>query len=156
ERSEVFMENMRPGVADRLGVGYERLHVLNPRLVYSSVTAFGSTGPYSDRPGVDPLLPAMSGAMALQGFGGPPQDLRIAGTDYYPAPLAAQAILAALFVRERTGKGQRVETSLLHAAIALQSGNFVDYKGKQHIFRDNPTYRLYRGRDGQWFFLACG
>ncbi|PYN66878.1 MAG: CoA transferase, partial [Candidatus Rokuibacteriota bacterium] len=68
----------------------------------------------------------------------------------------AQAILAALFVRERTGKGQRVETSLLHASIALQSGNFVDYKGKQHIFRDNPTYRLYRGRDGQWFFLACG
>jgi len=156
ERSDVFMENMRPGVADRLGVGYERLHALNPRLVYSSVTAFGSTGPYADRPGFDPLLQAMSGAMALQGFGGPPQYLRIAVTDYYAASLAAQAILAALFVRERTGKGQRVETSLLHASIALQSGNFVDYKGKQHIFRDNPTYRLYRGRDGQWFFLACG
>src|SRR5262249_40708790 len=58
--------------------------------------------------------------------------------------------------RERTGRGQRVETSLLHAAIALQSGNFVDYEGKQHIFRDNPTYRLYRAGDGQWFFLACG
>jgi crotonobetainyl-CoA:carnitine CoA-transferase CaiB-like acyl-CoA transferase len=65
-------------------------------------------------------------------------------------------VLAALFVRERTGQGQRVETSLLHAAIALQSGNFVDYPGKQHIFRDNPTYRLYCARDGQWFFLACG
>src|SRR2546427_5028464 len=78
ERSDVFMENMRPGVADRLGVGYERLHALNPRLVYSSVTAFGSTGPYADRPGFDPLLQAMSGAMALQGFGGPPQYLRIA------------------------------------------------------------------------------
>src|SRR5437762_3284419 len=156
ERSDVFRENMRPGVADRLGVGYERLHALNPRLVYSSVTAFGSTGPYADRPGFDPSLQAMSGAMALQGFGGPPQYLRIAVTDYYAASLAAQAILAALFVRERTGKGQRVETSLLHASIALQSGNFVDYKGKQHIFRDNPTYRLYRGRDGQWFFLACG
>src|SRR5438094_464103 len=69
ERSDVFMENMRPGVADRLGVGYERLHALNPRLVYSSVTAFGSTGPYVDRPGFDPLLQAMSGAMALQGSG---------------------------------------------------------------------------------------
>src|SRR5438094_391100 len=156
ERSDVFMENMRPGVADRLGAGYERLHALNPRLVYSSVTAFGSTGPYVDRPGFDPLLQAMSGAMALQGFGGPPQYLRIAVTDYYAASLAAQAILAALFVRERTGKGQRVETSLLNAAIALQSGNFVDYKGKQHMFRDNPTYRLYRAGDGQWFFLACG
>jgi crotonobetainyl-CoA:carnitine CoA-transferase CaiB-like acyl-CoA transferase len=156
ERSDVVMENMRPGVADRLGVGYERLHALNPRLVYSSVTAFGSTGPYVDRPGFDPLLQAMSGAMALQGFGGPPQYLRIAVTDYYAASLAAQAILAALFARERTGRGQRVETSLLHAAIALQSGNFVDYKGKQHMFRDNPTYRLYRAGDGQWFFLACG
>src|SRR5947207_3671851 len=156
ERSDVFMENMRPGVADRLGVGYERLHALNPRLVYSSVTAFGSTGPYADRPGFDPLLQAMSGAMALQGFGGPPQYLRIAVTDYYAASLAAQAVLAALFVRERTGRGQRVETSLLHASLALQSGNVVDYPGKQSVFRDNPTYRLYQGSDGEWFFLACG
>ncbi|OLB99852.1 MAG: hypothetical protein AUH30_04110 [Candidatus Rokubacteria bacterium 13_1_40CM_68_15] len=156
ERSDVLMENMRPGVADRLGVGYERVHALNPRLIYCSVTAFGSTGPYADRPGFDPLLQAMSGVMALQGFGGPPQYVRIAVTDYYAASLAAQAVLAALFVRERTGRGQRVETSLLNAAIALQSGNFVDYKGKQHMFRDNPTYRLYRAGDGQWFFLACG
>src|SRR5256885_1268391 len=78
ERSDVFMENMRPGVADRLGVGYERLHPLNPRLVYSSVTAFGSTGPYADRPGFDPLLQAMSGAMALPSFGGPPPERRFA------------------------------------------------------------------------------
>src|SRR5438876_665104 len=156
ERSDVFMENMRPGVADRLGVGYERLHALNPRLVYSSVTAFGSTGPYADRPGFDPLLQAMSGVQALQGFGGPPQYLRVAITDYYAAALTAQAILAGLFVRERTGRGQRVETSLLHASLALQSGNVVDYPGKQSMFRDNPTYRLYQGSDGEWFFLACG
>jgi crotonobetainyl-CoA:carnitine CoA-transferase CaiB-like acyl-CoA transferase len=153
---DVVMENMRPGVADRLGVGWSRLSALNPRLVYCSVTAFGSTGPYADRPGFDPLLQALSGAQALQGFGGPPQYIRIAVTDYYAAALGAQAVLAALFVRERTGQGQRVETSLLHASLALQSGNFVDYPGKQHIFRDNPTYRLYQAGDGQWFFLACG
>ncbi|HEV8639678.1 MAG TPA: CoA transferase [Methylomirabilota bacterium] len=155
-RGDIVMENMRPGVADRLGVGYERLSAINPRLVYCSITAFGSTGPYTDRPGFDPLLQAMSGVMALQGFGGPPQYVRIAITDYYAATLGCQAVLAALFVRERAGRGQRVETSLLHAAIALQSGNFVDYAGKQHIFRDNPTYRLYQAEDGQWFFLACG
>jgi formyl-CoA transferase/CoA:oxalate CoA-transferase len=155
-RADVVMENMRPGVADRLGVGWEPLSRLNPRLVYCSVTAFGSTGPYAQRPGFDPLLQAMSGVMALQGFGGPPAYIRIAITDYYAAALGAQAVLAALFVRERTGRGQRVETSLLHAALALQSGNFVDYPGKQHVFRDNPTYRLYRAGDGQWFFLACG
>jgi len=155
-RGDVVMENMRPGVADRLGVGWARLRAINPRLVYCSVTAFGSTGPYADRPGFDPLLQAMSGAQALQGFGGPPQYIRIAITDYYAASLAAQAVLAALFVRERTGQGQRVETSLLHASLALQSGNVVDYAGKQHVFRDNPTYRLYQAGDGQWFFLACG
>lgn len=155
-RSDVLMENMRPGVADRLGVGYERLRAINPRLIYCSVTAFGSTGPYADRPGFDPLLQAMSGLQTLQGFGGPPQYVRVAITDYYTASLGAQAVLAALFVRERTGHAQRVETSLLHGAMALQSGNFVDYEGKQHVFRDNPTYRLYRGADGRWFFLACG
>lgn len=155
-RADVLMENMRPGVADRLGVGYARLAALNPRMIYCSVTAFGSSGPYAQRPGFDPLLQAMSGAMALQGLNGPPQYIRIAVTDYYAAALGAQAVLAALYVRERTGRGQRVETSLLHAALALQSGNVVDYAGKQHIFRDNPTYRLYRAGDGEWFFLACG
>jgi crotonobetainyl-CoA:carnitine CoA-transferase CaiB-like acyl-CoA transferase len=154
--ADVMMENMRPGVVDRLGLGWERMRAINPRLIYASVTAFGSTGPYIDRPGFDPLLQAMSGMMSLQGFGGPPQYLRIAVTDYYTAALAAQAILAALFVRERTGRGQRVETSLLHASLALQSGNVIDFPGKPTIFRVNPTYRLYQAGDGQWFFLACG
>jgi crotonobetainyl-CoA:carnitine CoA-transferase CaiB-like acyl-CoA transferase len=154
--ADVMMENMRPGVVDRLGLGYERMRVINPRLIYSSVTAFGSTGPYIDRPGFDPLLQAMSGIMTLQGFGGPPQYLRLAVTDYYTAALAAQAILAALYVRERTDRGQRVETSLLHASLALQSGSVVEYPGKPTIARINPTYRLYQAGDGQWFFLACG
>jgi crotonobetainyl-CoA:carnitine CoA-transferase CaiB-like acyl-CoA transferase len=154
--ADVVMENMRPGVADRLGVGERALRALNPRLIYCSVTAFGSTGPYADRPGFDPLLQALSGVMALQGFGGPPAYIRVAITDYYAASLAAQGVLAALFVRERTGRGQRVETSLLHASLALQSGNVVDYPGRQSVFRDNPTYRLYEAGDGRWLFLACG
>ena len=156
KQADVFLENMRPGVADRLGLGYDRLSELNPRLVYCSVTAFGSTGPYIDRPGFDPLLQAMSGMMVLQGFGGPPQYLRIAVTDYYTASLAAQAMLTGLFVRERTGRGQRVETSLLHGSLSFQSGNTVEYEGKPTGFRPSPTYRLYEAGDGEWFFLACG
>ena len=113
-RGDVVMENMRPGVADRLGVGEAALRAINPRLIYCAVTAFGSTGPYAARPGFDPLLQAMAGLMTLQGATGPPQFIRLAVTDYYTAALAAQAVLAALFVRERTGRGQRVETSLLH------------------------------------------
>ena len=153
---DVLMENWRPGVADRLGVGHAHLLELNPQLIYCSVTAFGSTGPYVDRPGFDPLLQAMGGLMTLQGFGGPPQYLRTAPTDYYTAAIAAQAVLAALFVRQRTGRGQRIETSLLRGVLALQSGIALDYPGKPTLMRDNPTYRLYQGSDDQWFFVACG
>jgi formyl-CoA transferase len=155
-RGDVVMENMRPGVADRLGVGWGRLAALNPRLVYCSVTAFGSTGPGVERPGFDPIFQALGGVMTLQGFGGPPQYLRTAPTDYYTAALATQAILAALFTRERTGRGQRVETSLLRGVLALQSGVAVDYPGKPVLIRDNPTYRLYQAGDDGWFFLAVG
>jgi len=155
-RGDVFMENMRPGVAERLGVGWSRLATLNPRLVYCSVTAFGSTGPENERPGFDPIFQALGGVMTLQGFGGPPQYLRTAPTDYYTAALAAQAILAALFARERTGRGQRVETSLLRGVMAMQAGIAVEYPSKPTLIRDNPTYRLYQAGDGAWFFLACG
>jgi crotonobetainyl-CoA:carnitine CoA-transferase CaiB-like acyl-CoA transferase len=153
---DVVMENMRPGVADRLGVGEAALRAINPRLIYCSVTAFGSTGPYADRPGFDPLLQSLAGHMVIQGATGPPQFVRIAINDYYAAALGAQAVLAALFVRERTGVGQRVETSLLHASLALNSGAVVDYPGKPVFARENPTYRLYEAGDGEWFFLACG
>jgi crotonobetainyl-CoA:carnitine CoA-transferase CaiB-like acyl-CoA transferase len=156
ERSDVVMENMRPGVADRLGVGYEQLSAMNPRLVYSSVTAFGSTGPDADRPGFDPIFQALGGLMTLQGFGGPPVYLRTAPTDYYTAALATQGIIAALFARERTGRGQRIETSLLRGVLALQAGVAIDYPGKPTLMRDNPTYRLYQAGDGAWFFLAVG
>ena len=154
--ADVVMENMRPGVVERLGVDYETLRTLNPRLVYASVTAFGSDWPYRDRPGFDPLLQAMGGVMTLQGFGGPPQYLRIAPTDYYCAALSCQMILAALFARERTGRGQRVQTSLLQAVLALQSGGVVAYPGYEVVYRSTPAYRLFQGSDGQWFFLAVG
>jgi crotonobetainyl-CoA:carnitine CoA-transferase CaiB-like acyl-CoA transferase len=156
-QADVVMENMRPGVVERLGVDYATLRALNPRLVYCSVTAFGSDGPYRDRPGFDPLIQAMAGIMTLQGFGGPPRYVRTAITDYYTAALGCQAVLAALYARERTGQGQRVETSLLNAGLALQSGNIVDYPGRgEAVYRDTPTYRLYQAGDGEWFFLACG
>ena len=155
-RGDVFMENMRPGVADRLGVGHRHLSSLNPRLVYCSVTAFGSTGPGTERPGFDPIFQALGGLMTLQGFGGPPQYLRTAPTDYYTAAVATQGILAALFARERTGRGQRLETSLLRGVLALQAGVAVDYPSKPTLIRDNPTYRLYQAGDGAWFFLAVG
>ncbi len=156
EAADVVMENMRPGVVERLGVDYPTLRGINPALIYCSVTAFGPDGPYRDRPGYDPVLQALAGVMTLQGFGGPPQYVRIPITDYYTAALATQAVLAALYVRARTGKGQHVWTSLLQGVLALQTGNFVDWPGREIVYRDTPTYRLYRAGDGEWFFLACG
>lgn len=154
--ADVLMQNMRPGVDERLGMDWATVRTLNPRLIYCAMTAFGPDGPYRDRPGYDPVFQALGGVQHLQGFGGPPQFVRVAVTDYYTAALGAQAVLAALFVRERTGHGQLVETSLLQGVLALQSGSVVDYPGKPTFLRETPTYRLYQAGDGQWFFLACG
>jgi formyl-CoA transferase len=154
--ADVLIQNMRPGVAERLGMDSAALRAMNPCLIYCAMTAFGPDGPYRDRPGYDPVLQAMGGVQHLQGFGGPPQFVRVAVTDYYTAALGTQAVLAALFVRERTGRGQHVETSLLQGVLALQSGSVVDYPGKPTFLRETPTYRLYQAGDGQWFFLACG
>src|SRR5262249_21416341 len=120
------------------------------------VSASGPPALSPARPGFAPLLQARGGLMPPRVFGGPPQYLRTAPTDYYTAALGAQAVLAALFTRERTGRGQRIETSLLRGVMALQSGIAIDYPGKPTLIRENPTYRLYQGGDGVWFFLACG
>jgi crotonobetainyl-CoA:carnitine CoA-transferase CaiB-like acyl-CoA transferase len=82
--------------------------------------------------------------------------MRIAVTDYYTAALSCQAILAALFVRERTGRGQHVRTSLLQGVMALQSGSVVDYPGLERSYKETPTYRIYQAQDGEWLFLAVG
>ena len=139
-------------MCDRLGVGYEALRAVNPRLIYSSVTAFGPDGPYQERPGFDPLLQAMGGVMTTQGFGGPPKYMRIAVTDYYTAALPCQAILAALFVRERTGRGQHVRHLAPAGSHGAAVGSVVDYPGRETVYRDTPTYRIYQAQDGEWFF----
>ena len=154
--ADVLLQNMRPGVDARLGMDSATLRKMNPRLIYCAMTAFGPDGPYRDRPGYDPVFQALGGVQHLQGFGGPPQFVRVAVTDYYTAALGAQAVLAALFVRERTGHGQHVETSLLQGVLALQSGSVVDDPGKPTFLRETPTYRLYQAGDREWFFLACG
>lgn len=159
--ADVVVENYRPGVMQRLGVDYATLARLNPRLIYVSVTAFGSTGPYAHRPGVDPLLQAMTGTeRTVGGEHNPPVFLRIAVSDYIAALLNAAAISLALYHRERTGQGQYVETSLMQAGILVNSEAFTRYAGRpkrrlpdkgQHGF--HALDRMYRTEDG-WLFLA--
>ncbi len=119
ERSDVLVENFRPGTLERLGLGYEQLRRLNPRLIYCSVSAFGSSGPDHDRAGLDVIVAAAGGLMSITGEEGrPPVKPGVALVDVATSLYAFGAIASALYVRDRTGEGQRIELSLLGVEIA--------------------------------------
>ena len=120
DHADVLVENYRPGVLARLGLGWEVLHKRNPRLVLASISGFGQTGPYSSRGGFDLITQAMSGLMSTNGpADGDPFRLPIAISDVTAGMFLAFGVLAAIEARHRTGKGQHVETSLLEAATSL-------------------------------------
>ncbi|WP_318152215.1 CaiB/BaiF CoA transferase family protein [Nocardioides hwasunensis] len=119
--ADVFLQNYRPGVADRLGVDYETLRAIRPDLVYVSMSGYGQTGPYSSRPGQDVLLQAMSGGLASgRREGEPPRPAPFFMADAFTAYSAFEGAMAALFHRERTGEGQLVEVNMLDSIIAAQ------------------------------------
>ncbi len=116
DRADVVMENYRAGVAEEIGIGPKVVLARNPRVVYCSINAFGSVGPWAQRPGTDPVVQAMSGVMSVTGEqDGGPLLVGIPVADYSSAMLAVQGICLGLLSRERTGKGQEVEISMLHA-----------------------------------------
>ncbi len=124
--ADVVVQNFRPGVAERLSLGYERLVKINPRLIYCSLTGFGTSGPMVDHPGFDQVLQSMSGIAAAQGADeGEPHVVWGSVVDYYAASMVAFAVCGALYARERTGQPQLIETSLLRSALALQAGRMV-------------------------------
>lgn len=120
-QADVFIQNYRPGVAKRLGVDYETLAEINPKLVYVSISGYGEDGPYASRPGQDLLLQAMSGAMLSSGRDGePPQPAGQYLVDAVTAYNAFEGVLAALLHRERSGEGQKVEVNMLDAITTFQ------------------------------------
>jgi crotonobetainyl-CoA:carnitine CoA-transferase CaiB-like acyl-CoA transferase len=155
--ADVLVENFRPGVTTRLGIDYPRFRRVNPRLVYASTTAFGSRGPYRDRPGYDPVLQAMGGSAHLQTrYGGVVAINSVAVSDYQASMLLLAGVHAALFYRERTGEGQLVETSLLQGVMSVQSHFYVqplecDEEGPLGIY----PYRMFETREGK-IFVAAG
>jgi len=155
--ADVVVENFRPGVADRLRIGYEHLAALNPTIIYASISGYGSRGPMRDRPGFDQVLQAMTGIAVSQGGDGPPQVQGGSVVDYYTATLAAFGVMAALFVRERTGIGQKVETSLLQGALAMQAGRFIwaDHEGRD-VKRDlaGGINRIFKTKEGHIYISA--
>ena len=119
-QADVFLENWRPEVKHRLGLSPDTLLASNPRLVYGSISGFGQDGPYADRPGVDQIAQGMGGLMAVTGPpGSGPWRVGVAVSDTVAGTFLAQGVIAALFARERTGRGQWVHTSLLETAIHL-------------------------------------
>jgi formyl-CoA transferase len=154
--ADVLIENFRPGTMHDLGIDYDVLEQTNPRLIYSSASAFGQTGPYSQRAGLDLILQGMSGLMSITGEPDrPPVKVGVPIADLTTALFGAVSILAALRVRDRTGQGQQIDLSLFESAIALEvwetssyfaSGEVPEPLGSAH--RVSAPYQAVRTSDG--------
>jgi crotonobetainyl-CoA:carnitine CoA-transferase CaiB-like acyl-CoA transferase len=159
---DVITENARPGVMERLGLGYEQIKEINPGIVYASATGYGRTGPYSQRPGQDLLVQSLSGLASITGSGdGPPVACGTPVADEHGARLLALGVVLALFHRERTGEGQLVESNLLNGLIDCQCQELATFlnggreperspAGMAHAMTPAP-YGIYATKDG---FLA--
>jgi crotonobetainyl-CoA:carnitine CoA-transferase CaiB-like acyl-CoA transferase len=143
-RADVLVENFRPDVKTRLGIDYDALSRINPRLVYGSISGFGQTGPYRDRPGYDQIAQGMGGLMSITGLPGQgPVRVGIPVADLTAGLYLAQGILVALLERERSGRGQWVHTSLLQAMVTMldfQAARWlIDGEIPPQAGNDHPT-----------------
>ncbi|MBM0170480.1 CaiB/BaiF CoA transferase family protein [Altererythrobacter sp. C41] len=160
--ADVLVENARPGVAQRLGIDYATLSELNPRLVYASISGFGQTGPWAMRPGFDLIAQAMSGVLSSNGFPGmEPAKNSIAVADLGAGLFSVYGILSAIIGREKTGKGQYIDASLLEAALGLSIWETAELWGTgkppQPIGSANrmsAPYQAVEASDG-WFVIGA-
>jgi crotonobetainyl-CoA:carnitine CoA-transferase CaiB-like acyl-CoA transferase len=156
-QSDVVIENYRAGVSEKLGIDYATLREINPRIIYCSSTAFGSKGPYRDRPGYDPVLQSLSGIVRDNArFNGREALGVVAVSDYQASMLIVMSVNAALYHRERTGEGQRIETSLLQGVMSIHAHYFVEALDceEEGAFGIYP-YRLFETSD-DLIFIAAG
>jgi crotonobetainyl-CoA:carnitine CoA-transferase CaiB-like acyl-CoA transferase len=150
KRADVFVENFRPGTAGRLGLGYDSLRTLNPRLVYCSISAFGQSGPYANKPGFDTLGQAMSGLLSLLTDPDEPKVMGMAVSDYVTGLSAGYGILGALLGREKSGDGCRVETSLLQATLS-----FIGETAAGYMRTGAVPNRMARVKNAHAFAFVC-
>jgi CoA:oxalate CoA-transferase len=134
KEADVVLQSFRPGVADRLGVGYSAISAINPRVIYCSFSGYGETGPVAHRAGGDMWSQAMSGMISLNGFpGGAPQMIPFPVSDHVGGMLVAYAVMTALFVRERTGVGQEITVNNLDAALYVQFSELAGYMTEKRM-----------------------
>jgi crotonobetainyl-CoA:carnitine CoA-transferase CaiB-like acyl-CoA transferase len=162
DRADVFVQSLRPGAAERHGLGADELRSRNPGLVYCSIGAFGSHGPLSGQPGYDPLLQAASGIMSVTGEDGrPPVRVGVSLIDLGTGVWAALGVLAALYEREHTGVGRALEVSLYETALSQLSYQLVGYLGTGVVpgregsaFSQIAPYQVFPTRDGELMVVA--
>ena len=161
--ADILLENYRPGVMDKLGLGYETLHKMNPRLIYGTLSGFGSYGPYSQRPGYDIVSQGMGGLMSITGAeGGEPTRSGNAMGDILGGMNLVIGVLLAVHAREMTGVGQKIDVSLVDSVVASLENAYVRYfkSGKipertGNAYASIAPYDTYRAKDGR-VILACG
>jgi len=162
ERADILVENFRTGTMESFGLGYDALAVLQPRLVYCSIAAFGRSGPRADSGGYEAVMQAFSGVMSITGEPGrAPVRCGVSFLDLATGALGAFGIVNALLQRAVTGRGQRVDVSLLDTAVSLLNyhaeGYLVTGVVPQALGSSHPSiapYRNFRCRDGRWVFIA--
>ena len=162
-RADVFVQSLRAGAADELGLGWERARAINPRLVYCSVTAFGTEGPLRDRPGYDPLMQAYGGIMSITGHpGAAPARVPVSLVDMGTGLWAVTAILGALRERDRTGRGAHVTTALFDTALTWTAFQTNQYLGTGEVPTPQGSgtamivpYEAFPARDA-WVMIAAG
>jgi crotonobetainyl-CoA:carnitine CoA-transferase CaiB-like acyl-CoA transferase len=144
-KADILLENFRPETRSKLGLDYERLSELNPRLIHCSITGYGQDGPYRDKPGFDTIGQALSGMLSLMTDLDQPKVVGVSVTDHSTGIFAAYGVLAALLARHQTGRGQFVDTSLLRVSLAFIESHMADYlNGGEAITRENfPRGRIY-------------
>ncbi len=163
ERADVAIENFRPGTLERLGFGWDALRERCPRLIYCSISGYGHEGRGRDRPSYDAVIQGEAGAMDITGFpGGPPTKIGLSIADEVAGLHAVEGILAALYARERTGRGERLDISLFEGLLSL-----LAYQGQmwlacgiapRRLGNAHPSivpYETFRARDG-WVIVAVG
>jgi crotonobetainyl-CoA:carnitine CoA-transferase CaiB-like acyl-CoA transferase len=159
---DVVIENFRPGVMDKLGLGYDTLKAINPRLIYAAVSGFGQVGPDKATAAFDGMIQAMSGLMSITGFpSNGPTRVGFAGADVMSGFTAAFGVASALYQRTHTGKGQLVDVSMIDAVTGFLAQQFTEHMmtGRVHEQAENlsvtrkPTGNLFKTRDG-WMVLA--
>jgi len=157
--ADVLVHNFRPAVPARLGIDFDRLTLINPRLIYCAVTGYGEHGPMKDKAGYDQVLQTMTGMCALQGKrGGAPEIIYGSVVDYYAAALLAAGVSSALYERERSGRGQFVGVSLLRSALTMQSARMIWAEGESldigRDMRSGGVTGIHPAREGHIYISA--